>query len=172
MLITIKEITTENIVKGKSRYSVATVAYDFQGNGRTQKVMSFANPAVFEALQGMNSGDVIDVTVTKNDAGFNQWAAIKRGDGAQQASSGTAAPSAASPGGGKAPVSNYETREERAQRQVYIIRQSSLERALDYCKAAATDGSNFTITDVLDVADQLVDYVMNGNAQGSEESMD
>lgn len=164
MLVKILNVDVENVVKGKSRYSIANVAYMVNGEARTQKVLDFANPAVFKQLPGLVGQDVI-VTVTKNDAGYNQWSSI--GDSAQESSEGLApqsagqqtrssAPSTISAGPSTRPTSNFETPTERANKQVYIVKQSSLSSAI---ALASGNKEKATAEDIIKTAQQFVDYV-------------
>ena len=161
MRVKILDVAIENVVKGKSRYSKASVAYSYNGEARTQTVMSFTNPEVFKRVQE-SVGQEVDVTITKNDAGYNTWAAI-----GPLGSSPADAPSPASP---TAPVglaaaatrvtgSNYETPAERAQKQVYIVKQSSIGSALEYF--ALGDRGPHNVQNVLEVAQQFVNYVFD-----------
>lgn len=166
LLVKILNVDVENVVKGKSRYSIANVAYMVNGEARTQKVLDFANPAVFKQLPGLVGQDVI-VTVTKNDAGYNQWSAI--GDSAQESSAQSSGQSVPRTGGpastgpsnssaGTTPPrpSTFETPAERANKQVYIVKQSSLSSAI---ALASGNKEKATAEDIIKTAQQFVDYV-------------
>jgi hypothetical protein len=146
---TVQEVTVENVVRGKNRYSVANVVHDYNGQNRTQKIMSFSNPAIFEQVKGLKSGDVINVEITKNDAGFNQWAKITMEGANPPAAAGISTPST-----GKVVGSNYETKEERAARQVLIVRQSSLKEAVSF-----HSNKNVAEEDILNTAQRFADWV-------------
>lgn len=150
MQVQFKETTLEKVVKGRTSYTIAHVKYDFNGQERTQRVLSFANPEVFKIVQDLKSGENIDVTITKNDAGYDQWAAVKR-VGAE--SPRTATPTQAP----KATVSNYETREERLERQLHIVRQSCLGYAVNTLSAGAKTPPKRE--DVTELAQHYVDFV-------------
>lgn len=141
--LVISEVAVDNIVKGKSRYSVANVVHTYNGESRTQKIISFANPKVFEQVQHLKAGDTIEVEVTKNDAGYNQWASLKKVNDNQeeQVSSDKPKPSA-----GKVLGSTYETKEERAARQVLIVKQSSLSSAIASFGSKVADLDEAAIT--------------------------
>ena len=155
MKVKILDVTTENVVKGKARYSKATVAYMYNGEAKTQSIMSFANPSVFKDVTNY-IGQEVEVSVKKNDTGYNEWAAIgpvcSIPSDDQSTLSGT-------PSSGVVRVtgSNYETREERAQKQVYIIKQSSITAALTTLQAQKTE---FQVQDVTDLAQQYTDWVL------------
>jgi hypothetical protein len=59
------------------------------------------------------------------------------------------------------PRSTYETHEERARRQVYIIRQSSLSTAVAYL--TLTGKTKSTPEEVIKVADQFANYVLDSS---------
>lgn len=159
MRVKILDVNIENVIKGKSRYSKATVAYSFNGEARTQSVMSFSNPAVYAAISKPEIiGTEVEVTVTKNDGGYNQWSGIGEAgtsspDTSPRAeSTGTAAPT-------RVTGSNYETPAERAQKQVYIVKQSSITAALSFLKDSTPN--NFTQDDVIKTAQVFVDFVFD-----------
>jgi hypothetical protein len=74
--------------------------------------------------------------------------------------------------GGKVSASTYETAEERKIKQMYIIKQSSIANAIDFHKAQ--NGVEFGILNVLDTAQQFVDYIYGNNETLSQglDSMD
>jgi hypothetical protein len=146
--ITIKEVSVEKVVKGKTKYSVANVSYDYQGEARTQKILSFTNPAVFDAVQELQSGDRLEVTTTKNEAGYNVWAKIEKITGE--------AKTAAAPNTGKVIGSNYETPQERAENRVRIVRQSSLSNAIATLSVGA---KVLNPEDILGLAERYFDWV-------------
>jgi len=150
MLITIKDIAIEKISKGKNNWETATVSYDFQGNFRQQKIVSFSNPAVFAELKKLSAGDQVEVVVTKNDQGFNQWATLTKPSGEPQKAPGA-------PATGKVTGSNYETREERAARQVLIVRQSCLAQAVTFHEG----DDHADVPQVLGTAQRFVDWVFD-----------
>lgn len=151
--VVVKEVNVENVVKGKSRYSKAVVTYDYQGQTRSQNIMSFANPDVFKTIQDVKPGQTIAIDTTKNAAGFNEWAKVEVV--AEDTGGNTDAPTGAkAPTGGKVTGSNYETKEERAAKQVLIVRQSCLAQALVYHA-----NEELSTDDVLKTADIFVDWV-------------
>lgn len=169
MLIKIVSVSIERIKKAKSDYSIATVIYTFNGQARTQKVISFANPSVFAKVQewevALPEGE-INVEVGKNDAGYNEWRSIGETNGNTNAPSANnaTAPTTASNTSRTVAVSNYETREERAARQVLIVKQSSLTAALKFVELSGelpADRDNVVV-----IAQAFADWVFDngGNA--------
>lgn len=157
MRIKILDCSVEHVVKGKSKYSKATVAYSYNGEARTQNIMSFTNPAVFAKVQE-SVGKEMEVTITKNDAGYNQWASLEEpGSGGEQTSAATSSYTAAPNSiGVRVTGSNYETPVERAKKQVYIVKQSSISAAI---ALAANNKEKTSPTDVIATAQTFVDWV-------------
>ena len=163
--ITIQEVTTEYVKKGRSGYTKATVVYtDEKGENRTKPLMSFSNPAVFEALKDASQGDKFEIKVVKEGEYWN-WSAATRVDK-------DSTPVAKAPSGGKVVGSNYETADERKVKQLYIIKQSSISNAIEFVKYSQRDGVEpYTVGDILDIAQQFVDFVY-GNDSEEVGSMD
>ncbi len=132
----------------------------FQGKVEGKKLFSFGgNAGGFKVLQNAQSGEVYDITVIKNDAGYNDWSNAVKSDGAAPAASGSISTPSARPAaaGNAAPRSNYETPEERALRQIYIVRQSSLSTAVDVLTTGAK--SPPSPDSVIDLAKQFENFV-------------
>lgn len=164
MLITILNVsvTTQPTKTGKS-YQVADVAYKnltFQGKVEGKKVMSFGGGAeAFKIVSQAQPGETYEVTVVKNPQGYNDWTAMVKGDANQ--TSPTPEPSGVK---AVATKSTYETAEERAQRQVLIVRQSSLSSAV---ATLAVGSKAVKPEDVVAVAKQYEDYVFGKAALAS-----
>lgn len=113
-------------VEDKGKYKMLEVAYKAaDGKVSAKKLMSFTFPDVFKVISSAKTGDVLSVTTVKNDKGFWDWTAVEQGSGTETATKATGASNTT-------PRSTYETAEERANRQVLIVRQSSLSNAVDY----------------------------------------
>ena len=141
-------------VEDRGKYKMAEVTYKSDGKTSAKKIMSFGAAAeVFKVLSNAQPGQTFDVTSQKNDKGYWDWVSISQGGVAQASSNSGGSSSVANP----APRSNYETPEERAQRQVLIVRQSSLSSAIEHLKANTKKVP--TIEEVISVARQFEDYV-------------
>ena len=146
-------------------YQMADVAYKnltFQGKVEGKKLASFGvSKPSFEVLATAQPGEVYDVTVVKNDKGYNDWTQMVKGvEGnvtATPASSTSKGAVASSPTA--AVRSSYETPEERAKKQVYIIRQSSVSSACTALSVGAKTPLKFE--DVLDFAKKIEKYVFD-----------
>jgi len=132
MRIQIVQVTVSTTPTAKGSYQTAEVVYKnitYQGKVESKKVMSFgAGKDSFGVLSAATSGEQYDVNVVKNDKGYNDWVSVTRSTGEeQQQTQGTVAPGRST--GSAQPAartSTYETPEERAKKQVYIIKQSAL----------------------------------------------
>lgn len=155
-------ILTKPAKTGKS-YQVADVAYKnltFQGKIEGKQVMSFGVTAEsFKTLSTAQPGDTFEVEVVKNAAGYNDWVGMSKSDGVVPS-----VPVGSKPMATAQPTkSNYETAEERAKRQVLIVRQSSLSSAVN---TLAVGSKKLEPADVLAVAKIYEDYVFGKAAQG------
>ena len=169
MNITILSVqTTTQTAKSGKPYQQLEVAFKNNTFGKVEskKIMPFgAQKAAFDALANAPTGAVFEVTVVKNDAGYNDWTAIS------QAVPGSPAPQAAGsinnakPTAGNAVQvkSTYETPEERAKKQVYIIRQSSLSAAIGSLSVGAK--AALKASDVIAVAEEYYAWVMQSPEQ-------
>ena len=161
MQITILSVTVEQ-VPGKD-YKKAEVAYrDQAGKVMGKKVMSFVNKDVFATLEAASAGEVYDVTSEKDKNSFWQWTAVTK------AVAGTTAPASGGKTSLPSPKSTYETPEERAQKQVYIVRQSSLSAALNFLNTPARAGEQFGTEEVIAIAKEFEEYVFSGVKQEEE----
>jgi hypothetical protein len=142
------QITINNVdVQNKGKYQLAVVEYN-TADGKTEKknVVSFTNKALYSTLSTAKQGDVFDVKLGKNDKGYWEFQEATKSQGGIQAASKASA----------SPRSTYETPEERAARQVYIIRQSSLSTAAAILTVGA---KSVQVDDVIKTAKQLEAYV-------------
>ena len=151
MLINIIDVGQPNTHAAKNGRSYQSIEVTYKAeNGQVanKKLMSFSNPSVFNHIKELSKGAVLDVQTTKDAAGYWQWTGIGTGDsnGAATGTSKQATPT-------RVTGSNYETKEERAARQVYIIRQSSLSTAVDLL------GTGAKVTDVISTAKEFEAYV-------------
>lgn len=125
----------------KGKYNQLTIEYVDIGSGKehSYKLMSFVNKDAYLLLKSAKSGDVFYVVCNKNDKGYWQWDQVSR--------------EAMQPKANPSPRSTYETPEERAQKQIYIVRQSSLTNAI------ALLGTKAKVDAVISVARQFEQYV-------------
>lgn len=160
MLINIIDVGTPNTHAAKNGRSYQSIEVTYKGdNGQTatKKLMSFSNPSVFNHIKGLTKGDQVNVTTTKDDNGYWQWTAI--GGGEATATSFPTTTSTPASSGGRVTGSNYETKEERAARQVYIVRQSSISAAIGSLSVGAKTAP--TAEAIIALAKQFEAYVFD-----------
>lgn len=141
--IRVKSIEDES----KGKYNQLTVDYTDVGSGKdhTYKLMSFVNKDAYLLLKSAKVGDVFDVVTNKNDKGYWTWESVS--------AVGT------KPKANPSPRSTYETPEERAQKQIYIVRQSSLTSAIAMLAAANDKKTAINPDTVIYVAKKFEQYV-------------
>ena len=157
MQITVIDVGAPNTHAAKNgrTYQSLEVTYkNDQGQAQSKKLMSFANPQVFKAAQEWIKGSVVTVTTEKDANGYWQWIGLGGGDSIVAESKSTNTGNATRVTG-----SNYETKEERAARQILIVRQSSLSSAVELL------GTGKSVADVISIAKQFEAYVF-GASQG------
>lgn len=145
-------------VEDKGKYKMAEIAFKdlVKGQVSSKKLMSFTNPVVYKTMVDAKNGEVYNVELVKNDKGYWDWTAVSIANSVNTASGGS--PEAPRSVANTSPKSTYETSEERAKKQVYIVRQSSISAAIDTLK---TDKKNPSVDEVLAVARQYEDYVFD-----------
>jgi hypothetical protein len=157
----------------KKPYQLLDVAFKnltFGNKVEGKKLLPFgAQGDTFQIIASAANGDVFEIEVVKNDKGFNDWVKATRiTEGAEVSESGEQASTSGNSAGVSHPAarSNYETAEERANRQVLIVRQSSLTNAINTLTVGTK--SALSPNDVLALADQYVNYVLNSPATSDE----
>lgn len=170
MNITLLNTTLTTVPTAKGSYQQLEVAYKnntFQGKVEGKKLMSFgASKPAFDVLSVASPNTTYEVTTNKNDKGYIDWIAITSANVGEPA-----APQQAlnKPSNTKEVASNvkgsWETAEERAQRQVLIVRQSSVSAAV----AALSAGAKSTpkVDDVIDYAKKIEDFVFGKKSPGA-----
>lgn len=100
-----------------------------------KKLMSFSYPEVFNTLGKAEKGEQYGINL-KKEGDFWQWTEASKAEEFEQEKKVTKTEAASTrvTGGG-----NWETKEERAQRQVFIIRQSCLGHAVEFLKYETSD---------------------------------
>jgi len=166
MQIQVISTSVETKPTAKGSYDQLEVVFKnltYQGKVEAKKVMSFgAGASAFSTLSKADNGSVWEVSVVKNAQGYNDWTSVTPSNGAPAAA---AAPSAINSNkAAVSPKSTYETPEERAQRQILIVRQSSVSSALTLHAMGAK--SSPKLEDVLDTAQKISDFVFQTKSAG------
>lgn len=162
MAITVEVLSVS--VEDKGKYKLAEVAYKGQdGKVTAKKLMSFNYPEVFNSFANAKQGNVFSVEMVKNDKGYWDWTTATSG----AAGGAKAAPAAT---GNASPKSTYETAEERANRQVLIVRQSSLSNSVEFL--GLNQKKIPTVQEVIEVAKAFEDYVFGKTSKPENEFVD
>lgn len=149
--------------KAGKDYEFVEVTYknlSFDGKVESKKHNQYGDKTVFATLKDAQPGAEFTIERKKDDAGYWQWIGITSGSGASSSSSSSGT-SSVSKGATPAPKSTYETPEERAKKQVYIVRQSSVTAALNFMEL--TKQNKASVSDVVDVAKIFEAYVFGIN---------
>jgi hypothetical protein len=154
-VIDVGQPNTHTAKNGRSYQSMEVTYKGENGNVASKKLMSFANPDVFKSAQTWTKNDTVNVNAQKDDNGYWQWISILgEGESAPVQAKTTATPNKST----RVTGSNYETKEERAQRQVMIVRQSSISSAVNVLTA---EGKSPSAKEVLGLAKTFENYVMD-----------
>ena len=171
MQITVIDVGTPNTHTAKNGRSYQSMEVTYKGdngNVASKKLMSFSNPDVFKTAQTWQKNDTVNINAQKDDNGYWQWVGILgEGESAPVAKASASNPSKSS--STRVTGSNYETKEERAQRQVMIVRQSSISSAVNVLTA---EGKSPTAQQVLDLASTFENFVMGNNTTTSIDDME
>jgi hypothetical protein len=162
MQIQIITTTLETKPTAKGSYQQLEVVFKnltFQGKVESKKLMSFgAGAPSFKVLSTAVGGTIYDIAVVKNDKGFNDWTTATPSDGsAPEPAATTASSTGYATKTTTSPKSTYETPEERALRQVLIVRQSSISSAVSLL--AVGGKAPLKVSDVVSAAKELESYV-------------
>jgi len=131
-------------VESKGKYKQVTVSYKQDGKVQSRFLVSFGDyKHVYDKMVEATQGDLFDIELKKvaGKDGVERWQWVNA-TVTGKAGVGTNKPSA---GVSTSPRSSFETPEERAKRQVYIVRQSSISNAIDFLKG----GKNLQTDDIL-----------------------
>jgi len=164
MQITIIDVSQNTLAsKTGKTFEQLEVAYkNDQGQTQSKKLVSFSNPEVFKVAKTWEKGAVVDIRAIKNEkTGYWDWVGFGQGDAPVATTTGSTAPT-------RVTGSTYETKEERAARQILIVRQSSISSAVELVAATSTEPS--TVENVIAIAKQFEEYVF-GQENNTDEDV-
>lgn len=145
--ITVLKSTKTTAEKG---YPIVELAYKTEdGKTKGMKIFGFGQQKANADVAGSSKpGDVLEATFQQNQKGFWEFKTLSA-TGASE----TVAVSADKP----TAKGNWETSDERAARQVLIVRQSSLSTAVSFAEVSKTKPS---VEEVIEIAKKFEAYVM------------
>jgi len=163
MFISILSVDVTTRQGPKSSYQQAEVAYrDGEGKVGSKKVMSFDKSGVFEVIANAKQGETYDIGLTKGEK-YWEWTSAKKAV-SHAAGSGNSGQVSRPSSTAATNSRGFETPEERAKKQIYIVRQSSLSAAV----ATLTVGRKSEVKpeEVIELAKQYEAFVFDtGRAQ-------
>lgn len=150
-------VKSQGVSKAGKAYSYIELAYKGEdGQVKGKKIMPFGDSkGIHDTLAQATPGDVYSITAVKNEGtGYWDWTNATKTNatsgGANSATTSVASTATAS-------KSTYETAEERAKKQVYIVRQSSLANAVAFYR----ESGDYSVEDVVNTAKQFEAYVFD-----------
>lgn len=166
MILSIEIVNVQATTKptAKGSYIQLDVAFKRLDTGKIEgkKVMSFTNKDVYDKLSKATNGQQLAITTEKNEkSGYWDWTQVNP-LGASDAAPVAGGTTGTTKAGFVSPKSTYETAEERAARQVLIVRQSSLAQAVDSLK---NDKKAPVKAEVLALAEDYAAWVFQKDVQ-------
>lgn len=158
--IKVIDVNNTHVPNAKGGYNKLEVAYKNLESGKVESkiLMSFGlTKDSYKALADAKNGDNFTIESEKkpgND-GKEYWTWMA----ASQLAPGEQMVQAKAPAGNPAPKSNYETPEERAKKQIYIIKQSSLSNAVAVLGVGAKTPPK--TEDIFALAQTFTDWVVS-----------
>lgn len=160
MLITVlSAVKTQATSKAGKPYSYIELAYKGEdGKVQGKKVMPFGeSKQVADMLGQAQPSEVWNITMVKNEGtGYWDWTNAKKSDGTATTTTEASSASTTRQPAGKVIGSTYETPDERARKQVYIVRQSSITAALSF-----HNGKAKSTADVINTAKEFEKFVFS-----------
>jgi hypothetical protein len=135
-----------NKVPGKAWNQVEVSYKNDNGELKGKKLMSFSVKDGLDLLTKAKEGDLLDVGVVQEN-GYWNWKTVSPANGAAPAKTGYSVP-----------ARDFETKTERAARQVLIVRQSCLSTAVALYGMGKVVPA---VGDVIEVAKQLEAFVFS-----------
>lgn len=164
-IIDVGQVATHTAKNGRQYQSLEVTYKGENGQVSAKKLMSFSNPSVFNVAKAWEKGAEVNVVTEKDDAGYWQWTNVLKEGETPPAQVPSTAPSRVAPNTAtRVTGSNYPTKDERANTQVYIVRQSSLTNAVSTL-AMNKEGGGVEAEQVIALAEKYVDFVMNGKKE-------
>ena len=149
---------------GKS-YQNAEIAYKNLDQGKVESKNITQYSKVFKQVADATPTMFYDVAISKDDKGYWQWDSFVAGTPGEVTNTASVANKAT-----VAPKSNYETADERAARQVLIVKQSCLAQSVAYYNHPSFAKQNITEEHVLNIAQVFVDWVF-ASQQGKKQEL-
>ena len=166
-VIQINEVLGKKNNRG-GQYNQVEVVYKREGKVEAKAFPDFANKDIYDTLKGLEKDGNYTVT-TEKVGDFWKWLSVEKTNNSGVAETDwkvdpvedAKASVTRSKPAGKVLGSNYETKDERAQRQKLIVAQSSLSNAIEFAKALEPKGSTHSPDDIERVATGFYNFVFS-----------
>jgi hypothetical protein len=150
------------MTKTNKPYSVSAVIYKdvaFDNKVKEKTIMPFGvTQYTQETMANAKPGEFYEVEVLKNAQGFLDWLKAEKTTGDAPPKEQEGIPQGIMKATASlSPKSTYETPEERAAKQIYIVRQSSISAAINLL--GTNTKAPLTVGDVLKTAEELETFV-------------
>ena len=156
-------VLKSEVTKNPKGYSIAEIAYKTDdGKAKGMKVLDYAQKDVFAVVKDAKPGDVLDADFEKNTKGFWAFKTVSN-TGFKETVVVPATPNSTAPSMTRG---DWETSEERAAKQVMIVRQSSISNAI--ASLELNKQTKATTMDIIEIAQEFEDYVL-GTTQSTGE---
>lgn len=154
-----------NTPEGK-KYKVCELGYKTEdGKVKAMKIFGFGDQkSVFDVATKLGAGDVVEANFAQNDRGYWIFSGLTP-TGVKEATDKGSANVATNTSGTRG---NWETSEERAARQVMIIRQSSLSNAVAFYASREPKGVTADAKSIVELAKFFESYVLDEPAVTGE----
>jgi hypothetical protein len=167
LVIEIISATVTTVPTAKGSYQVCDLAYKnktYQNKVEGKKLMSFAEKEAFDRLSKASLGDTFSIVRGKDDKGYWKWNSVTTGANTHPMSTYDQKQQAQ-----VSPKSTYETSEERALRQISIVKQSSIANALKLHELNGVKKN--TTEEILATAQAFVNYVTGNDLISTEKDV-
>jgi len=165
MQITVISVSSpETKTKGKNKWQEITLAYKSDKGDKEKKFPSYVD--IYETIRTLEDGCTYEVRLQK-DGDYWQWVGVEKIEGTTKA---TTTGGKSSSGGNDWAAKTQLDRERfefDKEKQILIIRQSSLERAIEFFGEG-----NAQLKDVVNVAESFATYVQTGSLPSNAVAQD
>lgn len=171
MEITVKEVSdVKTVAKGRNSWQEVTVSYDGKQGSKDKTLRSFTDKECFAFFTGKDdlTGVLVEIDVKKEGDYWNWKGATLRDfpNGKKASGDSSDTPSGRNTGNVAGKKGDWETSEERAKKQQYIIKQSSAGLAREYLND--TTHGEYSLDQLLEVASTITRWVNGETVVESE----
>jgi hypothetical protein len=159
-------VSTKVAASSQKPYQNVEVVFKNEETGKVgNKNITQYSSEIFNVMSGAAPGQRFSVSSEKNDRGYWEWTKSERlAEGAPPAAASVPAPAeSGAVTGTRTPPYRGETPQERAEKQVYIVKQSSISSAIALLSVGAKAPP--TPEEVIKTAQKFVDFVFDVNKQ-------